>query len=88
MAAFKMHGRHAFVDVLEDHHYFRIWDYYVITLFVMKLFLITLRYLITFTEDTDNHRTWELIEYDSDGEYDFDEDDFDEYDFDDENDFR
>jgi len=91
MGAYKMHDRHAFVDVLEDHHYFRIWDYCVITIFVMKLFMIILRYFITFMEDIDNHRTWEVIEIDSDEEYDFDEDfneyDFDEYDFD-EYDFR
>ena len=88
MEVYKIHGRHAFADIVEDHHYFRIWDYYVITLFMMKLFMITLRYFITFMGDTDNHRTWEVIEIDSDAEYDFDEDfdesDFEEYDFDEE----
>ena len=83
MNAYKMHGRHAFVDVLEDHHYFRIWDYCVITIFVMKLFMIILRYFITFLVDVDNHVIWEVAEYDSDEEsdeeYDSEEESDEEY---------
>ena len=65
-----MRERHAFVDVLEDHHYFRIHDYYAVILFVMTLFYIKLRYLLTFMLDIDNHGTWVLEEYDSDDESD------------------
>ncbi len=83
MDAYKMRERHAFVDVLEDHHYFRIYDYYVITLFVMTLFMMVDTFMETFMVDVDNHVIWEVAEYDSDEEsdeeYDSEEESDEEY---------
>ena len=74
MVIHKMHKRHGLVDVLEDRHYFRIYNHYVITLFVLILFRIILRYLSTFMLDIDNHGTWVLEEYDSDDDSDYESD--------------